>query len=115
MSNDDGLPNDIRIEFGAHPDIRAFRNNVGVLQDRYGNYVAYGLCVGSSDVILIRSRLITPEMVGLRFGQFAAIECKKLKGKRAQNQKDFISMVKQQGGLSGFAESIDDARRILLL
>lgn len=119
MSNDDGLPNEIRLEFGAHPDVRAFRNNVGVLQDRYGNYVTYGLCVGSSDVILIRSRIITLEMVGMKFGQFGAIEAKKKKVKRAavrtEEQKNFITMIKHMGGLAGFAESVDDARKILLL
>lgn len=115
MSNDDGLPNEIRLEFGAHPDVRAFRNNVGVLQDRYGNYVTYGLCVGSSDVILIRSRIITLEMVGMRFGQFAAIEAKKKKGHRRSEQVAFVQMVQDFGGLAGFAESLEDARKILLL
>ena len=115
MSADDGLPNEIRLELGALPDVRIFRNNVGVLQDRNGSYVSYGLCVGSADLIGLRSRIITAEMVGMRMAQFAAIECKRIGGFHQKNQRDFIKMVETHGGLSGFATSVEEARKILLL
>ncbi|RZM50423.1 hypothetical protein [Klebsiella pneumoniae] len=65
---------------------RLFRNNKGVLPDKRGVPVRFGLCnetpalgkrLRSSDLIGIRPVLITPDMVGSTIGQFVAREVKK--------------------------------------
>jgi len=64
---------------------RMWRNNVGVLMDKRGVPIRYGLCNDSSavnkrhksgDLIGVRTIVITPDMVGKRIGQFLSIECK---------------------------------------
>lgn len=65
---------------------RAFRNNKGVLPDKRGVPVRFGLCndtpkmgerLRSSDLICCVPVLITQDMVGTTIGQFVAIEVKK--------------------------------------
>ena len=65
---------------------RLFRNNKGVLPDKRGIPVRFGLCnetpalgkrLRSSDLIGIRPVIITPDMVGSTIGQFVAREVKK--------------------------------------
>nr|DAF30616.1 MAG TPA: Nuclease [Caudoviricetes sp.] len=65
---------------------RLFRNNKGVLPDKRGIPVRFGLCnetpalgkrLRSSDLIGIRPVVITPDMVGSTIGQFVAREVKK--------------------------------------
>lgn len=65
---------------------RLFRNNKGVLPDKRGVPVRFGLCnetaalgarLRSSDLIGIRPVVITPDMVGTTLGQFVAREVKK--------------------------------------
>ena len=109
---------DIRLDLGAEPHVRMFRNNNGVWQDKAGNWVTYGLGPGTSDLIGFREVLITPEMVGRTVAVFSAIEVKRkgrrtTKKKRFEQQRDFIHMVIHHGGLAGFARSPDDARQIL--
>ena len=62
-----------------------WRNNVGALEDKDGRHVRYGLCndsaklnrnIKSHDLIGIRPRLITPDMVGTTIGQFMSREVK---------------------------------------
>lgn len=79
---------------------RLFRNTVGVLQDRNGKYVRYGLCPGSSDLIGWRAD-----------GRFLAIEVK-ANTKATDEQVAFIDAVRAAGGLAGIAHSVDEARKI---
>ncbi len=64
---------------------RLFRNNCGVLPDRNGRPVRFGLAndsaklnrdIASADLIGIRPVLILPEHVGRTLGVFASVECK---------------------------------------
>lgn len=96
-------------------DARLWRNNVGQLVDVYGTHVRYGLCTGSSDLIGLRSVIITASMVGRRIAVFTAVEGKSEHGRPTREQTAFIRMVQQLGGLAGIARTVDDARAIVRL
>ena len=103
----------------SHGDVRLLRNNVGVLLDRTGRPVAYGLgskggkaLRGPSDKIGWRSVTITPEIVGRRLAVFVAIEEKDL-AKATPEQLRFIANVQAAGGLAGVAHSAEEAGAIL--
>jgi hypothetical protein len=72
-----------------------------------------GLPGGFSDLFGITPVTITPEMVGQRAGIFTAIEVKSEKGRVSPKQSAFLSAVKNQGGRSGVARTIEDARRVI--
>lgn len=77
----------IRLEAArAQPPCYLFRNNVGAGKLASGNFVRFGLGndskklnerLKSGDLIGIRSVIVTPAMVGRRFGQFLSRECKR--------------------------------------
>ncbi len=95
------LQNRIRIALSER-GIITFRNNTGVLKDRHGRAVRFGLCVGSSDVIGIM-----PD------GRFLAIEVK-CEGKHpTDRQRYFLKMVQGAGGVSGVAHSVQEALEIV--
>lgn len=75
-----------------------WRNNTGVLPNRGGRPVRFGLCVGSSDIIGV-----TPD------GRFLAIECKTATGQPTNAQRRFIEAVRARGGRAGIARSGSDA------
>lgn len=92
---------------------------MGVLTDRTGRPVAYGLgseggraMPGTSDAIGLHTITITPEMVGRQISVFVAIEAKDL-GQLTTAQRAFLLAVHRAGGIAGVARSVDDARRIL--
>jgi hypothetical protein len=90
-------------------EARLFRNNVGVLRDAQGQYVAYGLCKGSSDLIGWKSIIISSEMVGKRVAVFTACEVKLENGKLTKEQANFLSVVHREGGIAICARSQEDA------
>lgn len=107
----------IRLE-AAKKDIILWRNNVGAFKTDEGGYVRYGLAndsqqmnerIKSSDLIGIRRKVITPEMIGSVVGVFVARECKKETwtlrpaDKHAAAQKTFIDLVNSYGGDAAFA------------
>ena len=75
-----------------------WRNNTGVLSDRNGRPVRFGLCVGSSDIIGI-----APD------GRFLAVEVKAATGKASDAQQRFIAAVRKAGGRAGVARSAEHA------
>lgn len=92
---------------------RLWRNNTGVLEDRTGRPVRYGLAndspelnrqIKSGDLIGWRPRLITPDMVGQVIAQFVSLECKHEGWKFSPNnarevaQKRWADMVTHEGG-----------------
>jgi hypothetical protein len=93
---------------------RLWRNNVGALRDQRGQLVRYGLCPGSSDLIGLRTVVVTPDMVGQRIALFCAVEVKD-RGRPTEQQQAFINLVQQAGGRAGIARSVPDALSILRL
>lgn len=90
----------------AHESLSClFRNNVGRLRNDRGEWVHYGLCVGSSDLIGYTTIRITPEMVGQDIAVFTAAEVKTATGQPAEQQKNFIKAVIRAGGIAGIARS----------
>ena len=93
--------------------VRLWRNNTGALVDQQGRFVRFGLCKGSSDLIGLRSLEITPELVGQRIAQFVAMEIKTGSGTVSPEQRAFLLLVQQQGGLAGVCRSIAEAQAVL--
>ena len=107
----------------AQLGITLWRNNCGGFYDEQGRFVRYGLGseakLASSDWVGIRPVLITPEMVGSVLGVFTAVEMKAEGWKYSANdkhllqQKQFIDVVNSNGGMAGFAQSVDDFYKII--
>ena len=127
MMLEDEVQQYVRIE-AAKYECNLLRNNTGVLEDKTGRPVRYGLAnesskqnenFKSSDLIGIASIIITPQMVGQRIAVFTAVEVKKEgwtfnpRDKREVAQLAFINWVKKLGGFAGFAQSIQDLKKIL--
>jgi hypothetical protein len=77
---------------------KVYRNNVGVLTDRRGVPVRYGLCPGSADLVGWRRMVITPEMVGTTIAQFVALEVKAERGKVSEEQARWLAALEADGG-----------------
>lgn len=93
---------------GSAIGMRLFRNNVGKLQDRNGQWVAYGLCVGSSDIIGWTPIIVTPEMVGRTLAIFTAFETKVGRRITTEEQGAFLATVKAMGGIAAVVRSLED-------
>ena len=91
--------------FGA----RIFRNQVGKYKLPDGNWISYGLGVGSSDLVGWTTVQIKSSMVGRRIAVFTAVEVKTLKGKVTQQQENFIRVVRVNGGIGFVARSPEEA------
>jgi hypothetical protein len=89
-----------------------YRNNCGVLQDRRGVPVRYGLQPGSSDLIGWRTVTITPDMVGQQVAVFTSIEVKTPTGRVKPEQQQWLDAVQAAGGIAGVARNVEDALRI---
>lgn len=81
---------------------------------RSGRPLHAGLCIGSSDLVGYRSEIVTSQMVGSRVAVFAAVEVKSSTGRPTAQQTRFLDHIRNAGGRSGIARSIDDAGAILL-
>lgn len=106
------LMRDIQIRLSAL-GARLLRNNVGMLEDRTGQKVRYGLCVGSSDLIGWYAVEITPDMVGKKLAIFTAVEVKTLTGRLTKEQVNFLEAVKSAGGIAFVARSVEEAERFI--
>ena len=78
-----------------------WRQNTGVLPDRNGRLLRFGVCVGSSDIVGI-----------CEDGKFLAIEVKTALGQPTDAQLNFIRAVQRQGGRAGIARSAAEAVEI---
>lgn len=86
----------------ASNSILIFRNNVGTAKTVSGEFIKFGLCVGSSDLIGI-----------LKDGRFLAIECKTEKGRATPEQINFINAINKSGGVAGICRSVQDVKILL--
>lgn len=80
---------------------------------RAGRPLHAGLCIGSSDLIGLRSLVVGPELVGQRIARFAAVEVKSPTGRASEEQTAFIETIQRLGGLAGVARSPEEAAGIL--
>jgi len=78
-----------------------FRNNTGMLYNKDGTPVYYGLCRGSSDII------------GWYHGRFLAIEVKPPGKKPTQRQQNFTDAVNRDGGIAGWVTDPDQIHHLL--
>jgi len=99
----------IRLALGTNLNLRMFRNNVGVLHDRNGRPVRFGLFPGSSDLIGWRTVTVTQDMVGKNLAVFAAIEVKTQTGRPTIEQSQFLNAVMAAGGFADVARSPEQA------
>ena len=104
----------IRLACGRGP-VRLWRNNSGALVDQQGRLVRFGLAKGSSDLIGLRSLEITPDLVGQRIAQFVALEIKTARGVVSPEQRAFLQLVEQLGGLAAICSSVEAAEQALEL
>jgi hypothetical protein len=104
------------------------RNNSGVLPDKNGRPVRFGLMndskalndqIKSSDLIGFTKVIITPDMVGKVLAIFTAIEVKKEDwneskklDKRETAQSNFINWIKNNGGVGGFCNCVNKLKDI---
>lgn len=88
------------------------RNNVGVLKDKNGKYIRYGLGNGSSDLIGWHTIRITPDMVGRKVAIFTALEIKAEDGIATKEQENFIAQVKAAGGYAGIVRTETEALEV---
>ena len=102
----------IRLACGRGP-VRLWRNNTGALVDQQGRFVRFGLCKGCSDLIGLRSLEITPELVGQRLAQFVALEIKTGSGTLSPEQRAFLQLVEQLGGMAAVCRSVKEAEQVL--
>ena len=108
------LQQQIRLAVGSRSDLRLFRNQVGSLPDpRTGRLVTFGLARGSGDLIGWRTVTITPEMVGQRLAVFTSIEVKTPTGRLRPEQRSWLRVVQEAGGVAGVVRSVDDALQIV--
>jgi hypothetical protein len=117
--SESNVQREAQIELAKH-GIKTFRNNVGVgwigklvRKNPDGSILLAnarplhaGLCKGSSDLIGYKSVIITQDMVGQRIAIFAAPEAKSTSGRLTEDQKNFIRVVQQDGGIAGHFRSL---------
>lgn len=110
--------------------MRVFRNHVGVAFQgkperfsettrieigpgdvliRNARTVKAGLITGSSDLVGWTSRMITEYDLGKQIAQFTAIEVKSEDGSLEPEQRQFLEVVKDSGGLAIVARSAEEA------
>ncbi len=113
MMTEAEVQSQIRLSVSKDPSIRLWRNNVGMAYDRQGNPIHFGLCEGSSDLIGLKSIVVTPDMVGDVIAVFVGIECKGSRTPIQDNQIDFNRLLIKMGARSGIVRSAEAALKIL--
>ena len=71
--------------------------------------IEFGLKKGSSDTIGVTKIKVTEEMVGRTLGVFTALEMKTGRTPTTEEQKNFISAVRESGGIAGIVYTVEEA------
>lgn len=98
---------------GHLPGVRVFRNNVGTATTADGRFIRFGLCPGSSDLIGWTQYVIGPEDVGRTVAVFTALEVKTASGRPTCQQRQFIDVVNNSGGIAGIVRSPQQAIQLI--
>lgn len=108
--------------FGRRDDLLLFVNRTGrakyTRKDGSVSSIPYGLTrQHSSDLVIGKSFIITPEMVGYRILQFGVGELKvpdhNTKPERLKGQINFYQAVRSKGGFGGIATTPDELEGII--
>ena len=100
----------IRAVLGGLPNVRIFRNNVGVGLSNDGQRpIRYGLHNGSADLIGWTTYTIRPEDVGRRVAVFTSVEVKTAAGRVSPEQTTWAKNVRQAGGIATVARTSENA------
>jgi len=100
--SESALVQSILLEFGSRSDMRIWRANVLVAQDRNGRVIRAGI-KGQADI----SGVLRPS------GRRIEIECKTKTGRQSKEQQAWQRMIEWAGGLYLIARSIEDVRLAL--
>jgi hypothetical protein len=92
---------------------RTFAVRDGRLVSGAAQRVRYGLGPGSSDLIGPQSVLITPEMFGQRLAVFTAAEVKLPGARVAPEQRRFVEIIRQLGGIADVVHSVEEAQQLV--
>ena len=99
------IQNKIRLALGSRPDVRLFRNHVGVVRDERGRVHSFGLRKGSADLIgWVRIAHIAV---------FLSIEIKTAKGKLRPEQQLWMNNINESGGIAFVARNEAEALKEL--
>jgi len=100
------IQNQIRVALGNLPDVRLFRNNVGVAKIK-GAFIRYGLTNGSAD--LIGWITLGPPVLPFRVARFMSLEIKTDTGRLRTDQKLWLQAVRDFGGFAAVVRSPEEA------
>lgn len=115
MTSEASVQNDVRLA-AQRRGVYLWRNNSGVLEDRGGRPVRFGL---GNDSARINKVLKSSDLIGIApDGRMVAIECKAPDWRGPRNEREraqaaFINLIRAQGGYAGFATCVNDLEGIL--
>jgi len=112
QKSEQAIQQEIRLRL-SRGSVRLLRNNTGVLKDKTGRPVQFGLAKGSGDLIGWRTVTVTPEMVGQKVAQFVSLEVKTPTGRVRPEQERWRQVVAEAGGVAAVVRSVEDAKRAL--
>ena len=112
------LTSKILAEHGARPDLRLWRNPTGrawagSVKKRQPNgcmvlhpgavNVEFGLCIGSADIVGIQNET----------GRFIALEVKAGRDTLSEQQRRWLELIEEFGGIAAVVSSVEDVDRVL--
>lgn len=120
------IQSEIVARLNSRPDVRVFRNNIGVafigdvIAEKNGDVilrnarrVRFGLHEGSGDLIGWKTMEITPDMVGSKIAVFFSAEIKTPQGRIREEQKNWIVQVTKAGGIAKVMRSAEECDKLL--
>lgn len=102
------ISDEIRARLSKFPEVTLWRNNCGMLEDRNGTPLRYGLAIGSADLIGMLTVNAPRDMA-----RFLAIEVKVPGRKSTPEQAAWQDVVRKAGGLVDVCTSADEAEDLI--